>query len=129
MSAKKFIKVCIRKTGYHDWPHNTDQELTDFFKRDDPSYSEDFLGHPHRHMFHFWIMLEVNDIEEINYIQFKRWMINIYKYANLDINNRSVEQLAEELRDAILEKYPGRELRLEILEDLENGCYIEYKPE
>lgn len=127
METKKFIKVCIRKTGWHDWPHYKDDELTELFSQEEAGYSEEFLGQKHRHMFHFWIMLEVKDIEEINYLQFKRWMINIYKYASLSINDRSVEQLADELRSAILAKYPGRELRMEILEDLENGCYIEYK--
>ena len=42
-------------------------------------YDVSFLGYPHRHIFHFKVMIEVyHDDRDIEFIQFKRWMEGLY---------------------------------------------------
>ena len=113
----KMIWVTFQKEGIHAFP----AALTE------PSLQDvSFLGHPHRHMFHFkvWISVTHND-RDIEFIQFKRWLENLYE-GQLELNNKSCEMMSDDLYDMILQKYPGREVWIEVSEDGENGSFIKY---
>ena len=57
---KKFIKVSFQKEGIHKWPD----------AKDVPGV--EFLQHPHRHIFHFFVTMEVmHDNREVEIILFK----------------------------------------------------------
>lgn len=118
MAEKKYIYVCFAKEGIHCYPEaGTDPELADV----------SFLQYPHRHMFHFNVMIEVNQLNrDIEFIQFKRWCESLYEEKTLDLNSKSCEMIATELRDKIIEKYPDRDVTVDVSEDDENGTIIVY---
>ena len=115
------IWVTFRKEGIHLYPGaDTDPKLATG-EWDDVS----FLGVPHRHIFHFKVWIEVfHDDREIEFIQFKRWIERIYNEGTLELNHRSCEMIARELYETIDARYPNREVRIEVSEDGENGCYL-----
>jgi hypothetical protein len=119
----KMIWVTFRKEGIHKYP----AALTDPSLATGDEYDVSFLGHPHRHIFHFrvWISVTHND-RDIEFIQFKRWLENLYKDGTMTLDYKSCEMMSDELYDAITQKYPSREVRIEISEDGENGSFIEY---
>ncbi len=85
-----------------------------------------FLGHPHRHVFHFRVAIQVfHDDREIEFIQFKRWLQSLVKS---ELDYKSCEMISDDLYDAIAARYPGREVRIEVSEDGENGSTCEYSP-
>ena len=116
------IWVTFTKEGIHKYPGaDTDPKLAtgDW---DDVS----FLGYPHRHIFHFRVWIEVfhND-RDIEFIQFKRWMERLYDGV-LELDYKSCEMMSGDLYDAISNKYPDREVWIEVSEDGENGSFIKY---
>lgn len=116
--ADRFIWVTFRKEGIHCYPAAlTDTDLADV----------SFLGHPHRHIFHFRVKISVthND-RDIEFIQFKRWLESLYNDGTLQLDSKSCEMLADELYERIAMKYPDREVEIEISEDGENGATILY---
>lgn len=117
------IWVTFSREGIHCYPAAlTDPELATG-GWDDVS----FLGHPHRHVFHFrvWIEVHHND-RDIEFIQFKRWLEGLYHTHTLELDNQSCEMIADQLAERIQNKYPGRWLKISVAEDNENGCEIEY---
>ena len=90
-------------------------------------YDVSFLGYPHRHIFHFRVAITVthND-RDIEFIQFKRWLEKLYAEKTLELDYKSCEMMSDDLFDKISEKYPGREVKIEVSEDGENGALIEY---
>jgi len=119
----KFIWVTFQKEGIHRYP----AALTDPALATGDEYDVSFLGHPHRHIFHFrvWIEITHND-RDIEFIQFKRWLENLYKDAILNLDYKSCEMMSDELFAVISNKYPGREIWIEVSEDGENGSFIKY---
>ena len=112
------IWITFRKEGIHSYP----AALTDFDLED-----VKFLGHPHRHMFRFKVWIEVfHDDRDIEFIQFKRWLENLYTGNTLQLDNKSCEMVARELNSSISERYPDRENWIEVSEDGENGCFIKF---
>jgi hypothetical protein len=65
---------------------------------------------------------------DIEFIQFKRWLEGLYSGdgATLKLDYKSCEMMSDELHDIISQKYPGREVWIEISEDGENGSFIKY---
>ena len=139
--VNRSIWVTFKKEGIHKYPAAlTDPKLATG-GWDDVS----FLGHPHRHIFHFRVRIEVrhND-RDIEFIQFKRWLERLYSGANtgqdtggsaeqgttdsevLLLDYKSCEMIADELYEKISAKYPGRFVEIEVAEDGENGCTIYY---
>ena len=118
-AAPRMIWVSFQKEGIHMYPAAaTDPDLADV----------SFLGHPHRHIFHFkvWITVWDND-RELEFIQFKRWCESLYGDGKaLNLNNQSCEMMADALYDKITERYPDRNVWIEVSEDGENGCLIRY---
>ncbi len=120
----KMIWVTFHKEGMHKYPAAlTDPSLNKPGEWDDVS----FLGYPHRHIFHFkvWIGVTHND-RDIEFIQFKRWLERLYDGGALQLDYKSCEMMSDDLHDAISNRYPGREVWIEVSEDGENGSFIKY---
>jgi hypothetical protein len=119
----KFIFVTFQKEGIHKYP----AALTDPALATGDEYDVSFLGYPHRHIFHFkvWISVEHSD-RAIEFIQFKRWLENLYSKGTLQLDYKSCEMMAGDLYEQISAKYPGREVWIEVSEDGENGALIKF---
>jgi len=119
----KMIWVTFQKEGMHKYP----AALTDPALATGDEYDVSFLGYPHRHIFHFkvWIQVTHND-RDIEFIQFKRWLENLYKGGALQLDFKSCEMISDDLYDAISTRYPDREIWIEVSEDGENGSLIKY---
>ena len=121
----KMIWVTFRKEGIHKYP----AALTDPNLATGDEYDVSFLGYPHRHIFHFrvWISVTHND-RDIEFIQFKRWLERLYSSNEniLSLDHKSCEMISDELYETISQKYPGREVWIEVSEDGENGSLIKY---
>ena len=122
-TAKRMIWVTFRKEGIHKYPAALDDPKLATGDWDDVS----FLGYPHRHIFHFKVGITVthND-RDIEFIQFKRWMEKLYSEGTLNLDYKSCEMMSDDLYERIAEKFPGREVHIDISEDGENGAHIEY---
>ena len=119
----KMIWVTFNKEGMHKYP----AALTDPALATGDEYDVSFLGYPHRHIFHFKVWIGVtHDDRDIEFIQFKRWLLNLYKDATLSLDYKSCEMMSGDLYDTISAKYPGREVWIEVSEDGENGSFIKY---
>jgi hypothetical protein len=119
----KMIWVTFQKEGMHKYP----AALTDPSLATGDEYDVSFLGYPHRHIFHFKVWIGVtHDDRDIEFIQFKRWLLNLYKDATLSLDYKSCEMMSGDLYDVISKKYPGREIWIEVSEDGENGSFIKY---
>ena len=139
--AQRSIWVTFSKEGVHCYPAALEDPKLATGGWDDVS----FLGHPHRHIFHFRVRIEVfHDDRDIEFIQFKRWLERLYSGANngnnsegseesgstdsevLLLDYKSCEMIADELYTKISAKYPGRFVEIDVAEDGENGCSIFY---
>lgn len=121
--AKRWIWVTFQKEGIHKYP----AALEDPALATGDEYDVSFLGYPHRHKFHFRVAISVthND-RDIEFIQFQRWLENLYKEDVIQLDYKSCEMMSDDLFDQISAKYPGRDVKIEISEDGENGAIIEY---
>jgi tRNA isopentenyl-2-thiomethyl-A-37 hydroxylase MiaE len=63
---------------------------------------------------------------DIEFIQFKRWLENLYKDSILALDYKSCEMMADDLYLQIATRYPNRNITIEVSEDGENGCSIDY---
>ena len=115
---KSMIWVTFQKEGIHCYPAAaTQSNLQDV----------SFLSYPHRHIFHFKVWIEVfHDDRDIEFIQFKRLLESSYNNGTLELNHKSCEMIARELREYITTKFPIREIWISVSEDNENGCFIEF---
>jgi hypothetical protein len=119
----KMIWVTFRKEGIHKYP----AALTDTNLATGDEYDVSFLGYPHRHIFHFKVWIGVtHDDRDIEFIQFKRWLEKLYAEGTLQLDYKSCEMMSGDLYDTISNKYPGREIWIEVSEDGENGSFIKY---
>ena len=122
--AERKIWVTFRKEGIHCYP----AAATDPALATGDEYDVSFLGTPHRHIFHFRVWIDVihND-RDIEFIQFKRWLENLYKDGILQLDYKSCEMMADDLYIQIATKYPDRVVWIEVSEDGENGALIKYQ--
>ena len=127
-AAHRQIWVTFRKEGIHRYP----AAATDPMLCTAGEYDVSFLASPHRHIFHFRVSIDVfhND-RDIEFIQFKRWLENLYSGSNnnnsiLELDWKSCEMIADDLYIQIADRYPGRAVVIEVSEDGENGCSISY---
>lgn len=117
------IWVTFSKEGIHKYP----AALEDPKLATGDEYDVSFLGYPHRHIFHFKVWIEVfHDDRDIEFIQFKRWLENLYKEDVVQLDYKSCEMIADELAYTIRDQYPGRWIKISVAEDNENGCEMEY---
>ena len=122
--AERKIWVTFRKEGIHCYP----AAATDPALKTGDEYDVSFLGSPHRHIFHFRVWIDVlhND-RDIEFIQFKRWLENLYKDGILQLDHKSCEMMADDLYAEIASRYPDRAVWIEVAEDGENGALIKYE--
>ena len=123
-AAQRKIWITFQKEGVHCYPAAaTDPQLAT-----GDEYDVSFLGTPHRHIFHFKVHIDVfhND-RDIEFIQFKRWLENLYKDSILALDYKSCEMIADDLYIQIASRYPNRAVWIEVSEDGENGCLIRYE--
>jgi len=122
--AERKIWITFRKEGIHCYP----AAATDPALATGDQYDVSFLGTPHRHIFHFRVWIDVihND-RDIEFIQFKRWLENLYRDDVLKLDYKSCEMMSDDLFLQIAEKYPNRAVWIEVAEDGENGALIKYE--
>ena len=124
-AAKRQIWVTFQKEGIHCYP----AAATDPTLNTGNEYDVSFLASPHRHIFHFRVSIDVwhND-RDIEFIQFKRWLVALYSGQDsvLELNYKSCEMIADDLYIQIAARYPNRAVTIEVSEDGENGCSINY---
>ena len=117
------IWVTFTKEGIHKYP----AALTDPKLATGDEYDVSFLGYPHRHIFHFKVEIEVfHDDRDIEFIQFKRWLENLYATGTLELDYKSCEMICDDLAKQINNKYPNRKLNITVSEDNENGATCTY---
>ena len=122
--ADKKIWVTFQKEGIHCYP----AAATDSMLATGDEYDVSFLATPHRHIFHFRVWIEVfHDDRDIEFIQFKRWLENLYKNNTLQLNYKSCEMISDDLYLQIAARYPDRAIWIEVSEDNENGALIKYE--
>lgn len=110
-APKKFIWVTFRHEGVHSYPDAPDPVA--------------YLRNAHRHVFHFKVSIEVEHNErDLEFHMFKQELLALYGDGVIDHNNRSCETIAEELGVEIRKRYQGRDLRIEVSEDGENGVEL-----
>ena len=114
--VKKSIWVTFQKEGIHKYP-NAPKEV-------------EFLKYPHRHIFKFKVQIQVYDNDrDIEFFIFKRWLESLYADDTLELDYKSCEMIADDLAKEIKDKYSDRWLAIDVSEDGENGCHIEYPKE
>ena len=113
MNNQKFIFVTFQKEGIHKYP--------------DAPEGVEFLRNDHRHIFHFRVDIEIwhND-RDIEFILFKRELEALYSGGTLELDYQSCEMMGNDLAAYIQENYPGRDLKVEVSEDGENGAVLYY---
>ena len=122
MGANRMIWVTFRKEGIHKYPAAFDDPKL----ATGDKYDVSFLGFLHRHTFHFKVAIEVfHDDRDIEFIQFKRWLEELYE-GELNVDYKSCEMMADDLFEKISARYPSREVHIDISEDGENGCHVQY---
>ena len=123
-AAERKIWVTFQKEGIHRYP----AAATDPALATGDEYDVSFLASPHRHMFHFRVWIDVfhND-RDIEFIQFKRWLQNLYATGILELDYKSCEMIADDIYTQIAQRYPDRAVWIEVAEDNENGCLIKYE--
>jgi len=127
--AQRQIWITFRKEGIHKYPAAAE----------DPRLADvSFLANEHRHIFHFRVSIDVfhND-RDIEFIQFKRWLENLFRAGHTGNNNtedsvlsldyKSCEMMADDLYVQIAAKYPDRVVWIEVAEDGESGALVKYE--
>jgi hypothetical protein len=116
--ATRYIWVTFQKAGFHKYPDaGTNPALSDVA----------YLSNRHRHLFKFKIQIEIfhND-RELEFHQFLNYCESLFDSNAIELNNKSVEMLADDLYDNIASKYFGRKIVIDVSEDGECGCSIMY---
>jgi len=116
--TSKKIWVTFQRKGIHLYPAaKTDESLKDV----------SYLGYPHRHLFKFKITIEVwHDDREIEFHQFLNWVESLYDTKILELDFQSCEMIGNSLIAKIVEKFPGRNLEVDVSEDGECGAIVSY---
>jgi len=121
--AQRRIWVTFRKEGIHKYP----AAATDPALATGDRYDVSFLGYPHRHIFHFTVSIEVFHLDrDVEFIQFKRWLEDLYSQGTLELDFKSCEMISDDLYEQIATRYPGRDVEITVAEDGENGATISY---
>ena len=124
LKAKKMIWVTFQKEGLHKYP----AALDDPRLATGDEYDVSFLGYVHRHIFKFKVSIEVfHDDRDIEFIQFKRWLESLYADSGiLALDFKSCEMISDDLYLQINERYPSRDVIIDVSEDGETGSLTQY---
>lgn len=117
IKTTKSVYVTTSFEGIHNYPNAPD--------------AVSFLAHPHRHIFHVKVSLEVfHDDRELEFILVKRDLDKelTHRYSE---ESKSCEMIAEELCYYMMERWPVpdhalpfRSVEVEVSEDKENGATV-----
>ena len=122
-AADRKIWVTFKKEGIHRYP----AAATDPLLCTAGEYDVSFLANPHRHIFWFKVWIDVfHSNRDLEFIQFKRWLESLYSKDILQLDFKSVEMISDDLYIQIADRYPNRNVVIEVSEDGENGCSISY---
>ena len=123
MTKKTFVYCTFQKEAYHLFPGadtNPEYATGDEF---DVSH----LGFRHMHYFNFKVWVQVtHENRQIEFIQLRRWIERLYATGILELDHQSCEMMSDDLYAQISQKYPDREVWIEVSEDGENGSFIKY---
>ena len=121
-TIKRWITVRTSFRGIHNWPGCPHEEVR-------------FLRHPHRHVFHITVSVEVaGDDREIEFFLLQREIDEILAHTfNREegvviLEARSCEMIADEIHTRMAQGYPGQKIRISVSEDNENEALCEYQP-
>jgi len=121
--AKQFVYVSIQKEGYHCFP----EAATDPKYATGDEYDVSHLAFKHMHYFYIKVWVEVkHSNRDIEFIQMRRWLENLYGSNTLSLNSKSCEMIAQDLYLQIAVKYPDCDVRIDVSEDNINGAYLEF---
>lgn len=110
---KTYIKVSFQKEGIHKYPAAKDLP------------GVEFLQYPHRHIFHFYITMEVfHDDRDVEFILLKRELESLYTNGTMQLDYKSCEMICNDIIDYLENEYPNRGLQVEVYEDNENGGIV-----
>ena len=85
----------------------------------------DFLRHLHRHMFFFEVdVQQFGDDRDLEYFILRKKVMQWFDSQKFDLHT-SCEMFARAVRDFLLVEYPGRQVRVSVYEDNENGARLE----
>lgn len=117
-TAQKMVWVSFQREGIHRYPAALE----------DPALEDvRFLGHDHRHIFHFKIHIEVfHDDRDVEFILFKRFCEGLFNSGTLQLDYKSCEMISDDLYHQIAKEYPFRDVWISVSEDNENGSDIRY---
>jgi len=123
-SNTTFIYASIQKEGYHCFP----EAATDTQYATNDEYDVSHLANRHMHYFFIKVWVQVHHLNrDIEFIQFKRWLDNLYGSGTLVLDSKSCEMIADDLYAQISERYPNVEIRIDVSEDNINGALVEFK--
>jgi len=112
-SKKGFIWITTEKEAFHKYP-GAPEEVS-------------FLRNTHRHIFKFKVYISVDHNDrDIEFIMFKHFVEKILHDMGNDLNYNSCEMLSDYLYVEISKEYGGRDIRIEVSEDGENGVDMHY---
>jgi len=109
-----FAMVSFRFEGFHQWV-------------DIPSsHTEQYLKDVHRHLFHCRVWVEqFHEDRDVEYIEVKRAIKTFAEDFSRNNLIGSCEMFADVLRVFVKTHYRGRRVKVEVVEDGENGAFIE----
>lgn len=121
--AKRFVYATIQKEGYHCFP----EAASDSRYATGDAYDVSHLAHKHMHYFFIKVWIEVKHTNrDIEFIQMRRWLENLYGTNTLSLDSKSCEMIAEDLYLQIAAKYPQCDVRIDVSEDNINGACLEF---
>lgn len=105
--------VKVQREGFHCWPGATN--------------GVSFLKNVHRHMFHVEARVEQRHTDrDVEYIGFKHRLDKLVADTMRELgDSKSCERIAETVRDLIMVDYPGRHVKVYVMEDNENGAMVD----
>jgi predicted RNase H-like HicB family nuclease len=112
--TKKWVWITFQKSGFHYYP-SADESVG-------------YLASKHRHLFKFKVQIEVfhND-RDVEFHGLLNFCEGLFEGKTLDIDFKSCEMLAQDLYDKLSERYSNRDIVIDVSEDGECGCSIEYR--
>ena len=117
--VSRWVTVHFMKRGIHCYP----EAATDPTLATGDKYDVSYLASPHAH--DFWFQVKVGVVEndrDIEFIQLRERLSDLYETGDLQCGRKSVETLAEELIGKIIKMYPGRSVEVSVFEDSLQGC-------
>lgn len=108
-----WAKITHQFSGVHNWPGAR------------PGSEHSYLANSHRHLFHVTIWIQqFHDDRDVEYLECKDWLMSVC--SNKEMYHRSCEMIAAELLGKVRTKWgANRRVKVEVLEDGENGALVE----